>query len=139
MVIAVGDVGSTIIWTASAHKCKSAAEKVHFIVGGSGQEVVGTNALALSLKKNPTTSCVFSNEHYMESIHDCLLCSPVIDPLYSKHILRCGQIYQPQLEKTQYVRVPSSRALCLHYSNRLIEQQRQYLYIRAFSTPASFV
>lgn len=62
MVIAVGDVGSTIIWTASSTQMQRAAEKVHFIAGGQwAEEVVGTNALALSLKTQQS-SCVRSEE-----------------------------------------------------------------------------
>lgn len=53
MVIAVGDIGSTIIWTASSAQMQSAAERVHFVQGGQWrEEFVGTNALALSLKLN---------------------------------------------------------------------------------------
>lgn len=53
MVLAVGDIGSTIIWAASSPQMQSAAESVHFIEGGQWrEELVGTNALALSLKLN---------------------------------------------------------------------------------------
>ena len=34
MVLAVGDIGSTIIWAASSPQMQSAAESVHFIEGG---------------------------------------------------------------------------------------------------------
>ena len=34
MVIAVGDVGSTIIWSASSGQMQREAERVHFIEGG---------------------------------------------------------------------------------------------------------
>ncbi len=37
---------------------QSAAESVHFIEGGQWRELVGTNALALSLKTQQS-SCVF--------------------------------------------------------------------------------
>ena len=64
-----------------------AAESVHFMEGGQWkEELVGTNALALSLKTQQS-SCVFSNEHYMASIHDWVCyAAPIIDP-YSKQIL----------------------------------------------------
>ena len=63
MVLAVGDIGSTIIWAASSPQMQSAAESVHFIEGGQWrEELVGTNALALSLKTQQS-SCVFSSEH----------------------------------------------------------------------------
>lgn len=59
MVIAVGDIGSTIIWTAPSPQMQSAAERVHFVQGGQWrEEFVGTNALALSLKTQQS-SCVF--------------------------------------------------------------------------------
>lgn len=59
MVLAVGDIGSTIIWAASSPQMQSAAESVHFIEGGQWrEELVGTNALALSLKTQQST-CVF--------------------------------------------------------------------------------
>ncbi len=49
MVAAVGDVGSTIIWTAASAQMRNVAERVHFVEGGQWrEELVGTNALALS-------------------------------------------------------------------------------------------
>lgn len=38
MVLAVGDVGSTIIWTATSAQMRNAAERVHFVAGGQWQE-----------------------------------------------------------------------------------------------------
>ena len=58
MVIAVGDIGSTIIWSASSGQMRNAAEKVHFVEGGQWrEELVGTNALALSLKPSSLPVC----------------------------------------------------------------------------------
>jgi hypothetical protein len=37
-VIAVGDIGSTIIWTAPSAQMQSAAERVHFVQGGQWRE-----------------------------------------------------------------------------------------------------
>src|SRR5690606_34306579 len=61
MVVAVGDISSTILWSASSGQMQRAAERVNFIQGGQWREdLVGTNALALSLKTQ-NSSCVFSN------------------------------------------------------------------------------
>ena len=37
MVVAVGDIGSTIIWSASSRQMRNAAESVHFVEGDSGE------------------------------------------------------------------------------------------------------
>ncbi len=87
MVAAVGDVGSTIIWTAASAQMRNVAERVHFVEGGQWrEELVGTNALALSLKTQQA-SCVFSSEHYMSSLHDWVCyAAPILDP-HSKQVL----------------------------------------------------
>ncbi len=60
MVLAVGDMGSTIIWSASSRQMQSAAESVHFIAGGQWrEELVGTNALALYFKNTAIELCIF--------------------------------------------------------------------------------
>ena len=137
MVIAVGDVGSTIIWTASSTQMQSAAEKVHFIAGGQwAEEVVGTNALALSLKTQQS-SCVFSNEHYMESIHDWVCyAAPIIDP-YSKQVLGVVDL-STTWKKHNSLGVLAAERCASIIQTALIDQQRQHLYIRAFSTPQIF-
>ena len=137
MVIAVGDVGSTIIWTASSAQMQSAAEKVHFIAGGQwAEEVVGTNALALSLKTQQS-SCVFSNEHYMESIHDWVCyAAPIIDP-YSKQVLGVVDL-STTWKKHNSLGVLAAERCASIIQTALIDQQRQHLYIRAFSTPQIF-
>ena len=131
MVIAVGDVGSTIIWTASSAQMQSAAEKVHFIAGGQwAEEVVGTNALALSLKTQQS-SCVFSNEHYMESIHDWVCyAAPIIDP-YSKQVLGVVDL-STTWKKHNSLGVLAAERCASIIQTALIDQQRQHLYIRAF-------
>lgn len=87
MVVAVGDLGSTIIWSAARGSMQRAAEKVHFVEGGQWREdVVGTNALALSLTTQ-RSSCVFSNEHFMACIQDWVCyAAPIFDPI-SKQML----------------------------------------------------
>lgn len=134
MVIAVGDVGSTIIWTASSHQMQSAAEKVHFIAGGQwAEDMVGTNALALSLKTQQS-SCVFSNEHYMESIHDWVCyAAPILDP-YSKQVLGVVDL-STTWKKHNTLGVLAAERCASIIQTALIEQQRQRLYIRAFATP----
>lgn len=134
MVIAVGDVGSTIIWTASSNQMQSAAEKVHFIAGGQwAEDMVGTNALALSLKTQQS-SCVFSNEHYMESIHDWVCyAAPILDP-YSKQVLGVVDL-STTWKKHNTLGVLAAERCASIIQTALIEQQRQRLYIRAFATP----
>ncbi|MFG0587893.1 transcriptional regulator [Acinetobacter sp. YQ_14] len=134
MVIAVGDVGSTIIWTASSSQMQSAAEKVHFIAGGQwAEDVVGTNALALSLKTQQS-SCVFSNEHYMESVHDWVCyAAPIIDP-YSKQVLGVVDLSTTWKKHNTLGMLAAERCASI-IQTALIEQQRQRLYIRAFATP----
>ncbi|KAA8734852.1 transcriptional regulator [Acinetobacter qingfengensis] len=87
MVIAVADSTSMIRWMRSSPQMRSAAEKVHFVQGGQWREdMVGTNALALSLRTRQS-SCVFSNEHYMDSIHDWVCyAAPIIDP-FTKQVI----------------------------------------------------
>ncbi len=134
MVIAVGDVGSTIIWTASSKQMQSAAEKVHFIAGGQwAEEEVGTNALALSLKTQQS-SCVFSNEHYMESVHDWVCyAAPVIDP-YSKQVLGVVDLSTTWKNHNTLGVLAAERCASI-IQTALTEQQRQRLYIRAFASP----
>lgn len=80
MVIAVADTTSLIRWVEASRHMRSAAEKVHFVQGGQWREdYVGTNALALTLRTQQS-SCVFSNEHYMSSIHDWVCyAAPIYD------------------------------------------------------------
>lgn len=138
MVLAVGDVGSTIIWTATSAQMRNAAERVHFVAGGQWQEeLVGTNALALSLKTRQS-SCVFSNEHYMASVHDWVCyAAPVVDP-HSKRILGVVDL------STTWKNHNSLGVLAVERCASIIqmaiqELQQQSLYLRTFSAPqASF-
>lgn len=132
MVVAIGDVGSTIIWTASSQQMQRAAESVHFMQGGQWkEELVGTNALALSLKTQQS-SCVFSNEHYMASIHDWVCyAAPIIDP-YSKQILGVIDLSTTWKNHNSLGLLAAERCASIIQS-ALQEQYKQQLYIRAFS------
>ncbi len=132
MVVAVGDVGSTIIWSASSRQMRSAAESVHFMAGGQWkEELVGTNALALSLKTQQA-SCVFSNEHYMASIHDWVCyAAPIIDP-YSKQILGVIDLSTTWKNHNSLGLLAAERCASI-IQGALLEQHQQQLYIRAFA------
>ncbi|RKG35507.1 transcriptional regulator [Acinetobacter guerrae] len=134
MVIAVGDVGSTIIWTAASHQMRSAAERVHFVEGGQwGEEMVGTNALALSIKTRQS-SCVFSNEHYMQSVQDWVCyAAPIIDP-HSRQLLGVIDLSTTWTNHNSLGILAAERCASI-IQTALQEQQRQQIYIRAFSIP----
>ena len=128
MVVAVGDIGSTIIWSASSRQMRNAAESVHFVEGGQWrEELVGTNALALSLKTQQS-SCVFSNEHYMSSIHDWVCyAAPIIDP-YSKHVLGVIDLSTTWKNHNSLGLLAAERCASI-IQTALLEYQRQQLYI----------
>ena len=134
MGLAVGDIGSTIIWTASSPQMQSAAESVHFIEGGQWrEELVGTNALALSLKTQQS-SCVFSSEHYMSSIHDWVCyAAPIIDP-YSKQVLGVIDLSTTWQKHNSLALLAAERCATIIQS-ALQECQKQRLFIRAFTVP----
>lgn len=134
MVLAVGDVGSTIIWSASSRQMQSAAESVHFIAGGQWrEELVGTNALALTLKTQQS-SCVFSNEHYMPSVHDWVCyAAPIIDP-HTRQILGVIDLSTVWKNHNSLGLLAAERCASIIQS-ALLEFQKQHLYIRAFSVP----
>ncbi|MCU4482598.1 helix-turn-helix domain-containing protein [Acinetobacter ursingii] len=134
MVIAVGDVGSTIIWTAASQQMRSAAERVHFVEGGQwGEEMVGTNALALSIKTRQS-SCVFSIEHYMQSVQDWVCyAAPIIDP-HSRQLLGVIDLSTTWTNHNSLGILAAERCASI-IQTALQEQQRQQLYIRAFSIP----
>ncbi len=134
MVLAIGDIGSTIIWTAASAQMQRAAENVHFIAGGQWrEELVGTNALALALKTQQS-SCVFSNEHYMSSIHDWVCyAAPIIDP-YSKQVLGVIDL-STTWQKHNSLGVLAAERCAAIIQSALLEHQKQQLFIRAFSVP----
>ncbi|OBY75710.1 transcriptional regulator [Acinetobacter gyllenbergii] len=133
MVLAVGDMGSTIIWTASCTQMRNAAEQVHFVAGGQWQEeLVGTNALALSLKTRKS-SCVFSNEHYMASVHDWVCyAAPIIDP-YSKQVLGVVDLSTTWENHNSLGLLAVERCAAI-LQMAVQELQQQHLYFRTLNT-----
>lgn len=81
MVLAVADQSTQIRWVEASRHMQGASENVHFVQGGQwGEDVVGTNALALSLYTGKS-SCVFSNEHYLDAIQDWVCyAAPIYHP-----------------------------------------------------------
>lgn len=134
MVVAIGDVGSTIIWSASSGMMQKAAERVHFMQGGQWREdFVGTNALALSLKTQQSCS-VFSNEHYMSSIHDWVCyAAPIIDP-YSKQVMGVIDL-STTWNKHNSLGVLAAERCAAIIQTALLQCQQQHLFIRALSVP----
>ena len=134
MALAVADVSSTIIWSATQGAMQRAAEKVHFMEGGQWrEEVVGTNALDLSLKTKRSL-CVFSNEHYMSSVQDwACYAAPILDP-YSKHVLGVIDL-SVTWDKHNTLGLLAAERCASIVQDALREHQRQQLYIRAFAVP----
>lgn len=134
MVLALGDVGSTVVWTASSPEMRKVAENVHLIEGGQWhEELVGTNALALSIKTQQS-SCVFSSEHHMPSVQNmACYAAPIIDP-YSKHLLGLIALSTEWQKHNSFGLLAAERCASIIQS-ALLESQRQHLYIRAFSVP----
>ena len=138
MVLAVGDVGSTIIWTAASREMRSAAEQVHFVQGGQwSEDLVGTNALALTLKTKQS-SCVFSNEHYMESVQNwACYAAPIIDP-FSEQILGVLDLSTTWNKHNNLGLLAAERCAAI-IQNALTQFGHQHLYIRGFSSPQVLV
>lgn len=134
MVLAVGDVGCTILWSAASRQMRSAAEKVNFVEGGQWREdLVGTNALALTLKTQQS-SCVFSNEHYMESIQDWVCyAAPVVDPS-TKQILGVIDLSTVWKKHNSLALLAAERCAFI-IQHALSNLGQQNIYIRAFSSP----
>lgn len=131
MVVAVGDVSGTIIWT---HQPANAARgRKRALYGRRAVEgkLVGTNALALSLKTQQS-SCVF-NEHYMSSIHDWVCyAAPIIDP-YSRQILGVIDLSTTWENHNSLGLLAAERCASI-IQLAVREQHQRQLYIRAFST-----
>lgn len=138
MVLAVGDIGSTIIWSAASKQMQSAAEQVHFVEGGQWREdLVGTNALALTLKTQKS-SCVFSNEHYMESIQDWVCyAAPVVDPSTQKilGVIDLSTVW----EKHNSLGLLAAERCASIIQHALLDLGQQNIYIRGFSSPQILV
>ncbi|ATO20192.1 transcriptional regulator [Acinetobacter sp. LoGeW2-3] len=134
MVLAVGDLGSTVLWTASCPELHKTAENVHLVEGGQWrEELVGTNAISLSIKTQQS-SCVFSSEHYMPSVQDmACYAAPINDP-YSKQILGVIALSTDWQKHNSLGLLAAERCASIIQS-ALLESQRQHLYIRAFTVP----
>lgn len=138
MVVAVGDIGSTIVWSAASKSMREAAQKVNFVEGGQWQEeLVGTNALALSIK-NRRSCCVFSNEHYMPSIQEWVCyAAPIIDP-HNKNILGVIDL-STTWEKHNSLGILAAERCALMIQNAIQEYRTSHLYIQAFANPQVFL
>ena len=134
MVIAVGDIGSTIIWSASSGKMRVAAERVNFVEGGQWrEELVGTNALALTLKTQQS-SCVFSNEHYLHSVQDwACYAAPIIDP-NTKQMIGVIDLSTKWSDHNSLGLLAAERCASIVQS-ALLERQQQNIFIRSFGVP----
>jgi hypothetical protein len=80
LIVAVGDVDGTLLWTQGSARMTGLARSVNFVPGGQwGEGSVGTNALALSLRTRQPVR-VFSAEHYVQTVHDWVCySSPIRD------------------------------------------------------------
>jgi hypothetical protein len=135
MVMAVADIGSTIIWTTASRPMQKAAENVNFVEGGYWDETqVGTNALALSLKTKQS-SCVFSNEHYMTSVHDWVCyATPIIEP-YTQQVVGVLDLSTTWQNHNQFGLLAAERCASILQS-ALQECQKHYIYIQGFNSPS---
>lgn len=134
MVMAIADMGSTIIWTSASSVMQNEAEKVHFIEGGQWQEeMVGTNALALSLKTGQSSS-VFSVEHYMHSLANWVCyATPIIDPI-SQHIIGVIDLSTTWEHHNPLGLLAVERCAAILHS-ALKDIQKQFIFIQTFTTP----
>ena len=134
MVMAVADIGSTIIWTTTSKRMQKAAEDVNFVAGGYwGETQVGTNALALSLKTQQST-CVFSNEHYMASVHDWVCyATPIIEP-DTKQVVGVLDLSTTWQNHNQFGVFAAERCASI-LQNALQACRRHHIYIQGFHTP----
>lgn len=138
MVLAVGDIGSTIIWTEANKQMRSAAEQVHFVEGGQWCEnLVGTNALALTLKTEQS-SCVFSNEHYMESVQDWVCyAAPIVDPI-TKKILGVIDLSTVWKKHNSLGLLAAERCAAI-IQTALMDLGQHHIYIRGLVSPQVLV
>lgn len=134
MIMAICDTSSTLLWTASSTHMQSRAESVHFIAGGQwGEQFVGTNAIGLSLTTQQSSS-VFSSEHYIDSIQNWVCyATPIIDP-YSKQILGVVDL-STTWDRHNPLGILAVERCAAIIQSALQEQQKEHLYIRAFSSP----
>ncbi len=80
-VAAIADPMGRLLWTHASRHMRDRAEALNFTAGGNwNEQVVGTNAVGLSLKlRRPVT--VFSSEHYLPFVQDWVCyAAPIIHP-----------------------------------------------------------
>lgn len=132
LVFAVGNVNSTIIWTAANRQLRRGAEEVHVVEGGQWrEELVGTNAMHLALKTNQSC-CIFANEHFMPSIHDwACYATPIIDPNTKNQIGAINISTKWNRHHTLGVLVAERCAATIQ--NALTQYDQPKLYIRALA------
>lgn len=80
-IVGICDASGKLLWTHAGRHMQRRADALHFVPGGHWDErSVGTNALALALRRGTPTE-VFSAEHYLEAVHDWVCYSaPIRDP-----------------------------------------------------------
>jgi hypothetical protein len=80
-IVGICDAAGKLLWTHAGQHMQRRADRLHFVPGGHWDErSVGTNALALALRRGAPTE-VFSAEHYLEAVHDWVCYSaPIRDP-----------------------------------------------------------
>lgn len=81
-VAALSDPNGRLVWTYASGYMKRKAENLNFTKGGVwAEDIVGTNAIGLSLKTGGPVS-VFSLEHYSPFVQDWVCyAAPIIDPV----------------------------------------------------------
>lgn len=133
MVIAMGDRNSTIIWTVASGAMRSAAEKVNFIQGGRWSEShAGHNALACAAKTGQS-SCVFSSEHSMQSVHDWVCyAAPVYDP-FTHNLIGTIDLSSKWDKHTELGILAAER--CAEIFQSSLSMQDRHLYIQSFGVP----
>ena len=133
MVIALGDRNSTIIWTVASGAMRRAAEKVNFIQGGRWSESqVGHNALACAAKTGQS-SCVFSSEHSMQSVHDWVCyAAPIYDP-FTHNLIGTIDLSSKWDKHTELGILAAER--CAEIFQSSLSMQERYLYIQSFGVP----
>lgn len=87
LMIAIGNADGQLMWTAGSDRMHQLARGINFVPGGCWDEgSVGTNALALALRKREPVQ-VFAAEHYVMAVHDWVCYSSPIRDTHSGELL----------------------------------------------------
>lgn len=134
MVLAVADAGSSIIWSRASRSMRRAAEQVNFTAGGQWSEAsVGTNALALSAQTG-LSSCVISDEHMMETVHDWVCyAAPIRDP-FSQKVLGVVDL-STKLTRHNSLGIIAAEHCARIIRQSLLELKKHSLYIHSSRHP----